>query len=119
MDHCTPHPDPDPDPELERLMLTFRGLLELLLFGGGAAAIPRREGCFAGSPADPFPLLLVLLFGLLLFLRVGWGDRVEVEEEEVGKGRFILLAVLGAGGDACSYGWWLMVGGLFGGGVVR
>lgn len=60
----------------------------------------------------PFPFLWVmLLLGLLLFRRgVGCVDKVPVvkvvEEEEdleeLGRGRFILLAVSGAGGDACS-----------------
>lgn len=51
----------------------------------------------------------MLLLGLLLFRRgVGCVDRVSVvkvvdeEEEELGGGRFILIAVSGAGGDACS-----------------
>lgn len=102
VDHCTPQLGP--------------GLLVLLLVGAlrgvfvAAFGVSMWERCFGGRPlAFPF-LWAMLLLGLLLFRRgVGCVDRVSVvkvvdedEDEDLGGGRFILLAVSGAGGDACS-----------------
>lgn len=99
VDHCAPQLGP------ELLVL----LLLLLLVGGVLVAAPglfRRDGYFGGRPLPFLFLWAMLLLGLLLFRRgVGCVDRVSVvkeEEEELGRGRFILLAVSGAGGDACS-----------------
>lgn len=100
VDHCAP-----------QLLVLL--LLLLLLVGGVLAAAPglfRRDGYFGGRPLPFLFLWAVLLLGLLLFRRgVGCVDRVSVVkvveeegEEELGRGRFILLAVSGAGGDACS-----------------
>lgn len=99
-----------------------RGLWRRCFTGSEVVSLPRTElarpwkvdhwtpqlgaggfgaGCFVGGLL-PF-LVVVVLFGLLLFRWVGVGcaDRVLVEEE-LGRGRFILLAVEGEGGNACS-----------------
>lgn len=96
VDHCTPQLGPE-----LTLVGAPRGVLVV-----SPPGVSRRDG---GRPL-PFPFLWVmLLLGLLLFRRgVGWVDKVSVvkvveeELEELGRGRFILLAVSGAGGDACS-----------------
>lgn len=91
------------------LVGTLRGVF------AAAFGVSMWEMCFGGRPlAFPFPWAMLLL-GLLLFRRgVGCVDRVSVvkvvdegeeeeeEGEDLGGGRFILLAVSGAGGDACS-----------------
>lgn len=138
VDHCTPQFSPG----LLMLLLVVVVVVVVVVVGArgvfvAAPGVARWwrwwERCFGDGPL-PLPFLwVVLLLGLLLFRRgVGCVDRVlvvnvvdeELEEKEWGGGRFILFAVSGAGGDACSsnegslevrLGLWIGVGGLHSG----